>query len=476
MAPAGGEIDYTATLRLVSGANLAGRVIDFDYARGTERAPGDGTADAGIVDGNRIVLSKSVTTDGAGNATITVRDAAVTGTQQQGSETGGVLTAATGDNFAGDGSTLDGNADESASATTSFRAARSVGEVALNDPADGNAAGQIVTYTATVTNTDGSPLSGAVVQFSTESGFFTADERPDGREGVYTSLGRTTTATTGDDGRATVLLVIGRDEGFDDDGRVDTTVTAAADAGSDTDQYRFNSADPLNGGSVDLVRSPDAFQETNNANGAQAGDDEVLYDVFTYDQFGNEVAAPLVDLAASPSRVTLDQDEVASDFEREGDVSVGVSGDSSVDARVTATWEAGDATTADVNDTREFTDSETVAFYGIDYASLRLRPGVHRRRQPARRQHRHLHLHRAGPVRRADRGPLRRLLPQRSLRPAGRRQRRRVHRRGRCDQLHLPGLGRRRGHDHGHRHPQPQRRQHRGRGARVAGERDDQLR
>lgn len=101
-ADPGGSIAYTGSL-MIGGLPLVGRDVDLSYTRGLEAAASG--ADAGLVDGEEIVLDRTVTTDEEGAFSVTVADPAEAGDP---SETGGHLHAEA------------GAADTEASATADF--------------------------------------------------------------------------------------------------------------------------------------------------------------------------------------------------------------------------------------------------------------------------------------------------------------------------------------------------------------------
>lgn len=102
--------------------------------------------------------------------------------------------------------------------------------------------------------------------------------------GVYQDLGQEeqlTTADSGNDANTTgIVAAIGRDEGFDDDGRVTTTVTITAGGVTETRTITFDSRNALNLEEVELARRGDGP--------ATIGKD-VRFNLFARDQFGNLV-------------------------------------------------------------------------------------------------------------------------------------------------------------------------------------------
>lgn len=112
---AGGQVDYFGRL-VVEGEPLAGRRVDLAYDRGVEVVPGN-RADAAILTADGRSLGTTVTTNANGSFRVTVDDK---DENPLASETGGVLSAVTGDTVATETSTIDGNAATDAVSTTQF--------------------------------------------------------------------------------------------------------------------------------------------------------------------------------------------------------------------------------------------------------------------------------------------------------------------------------------------------------------------
>ncbi len=115
---AGGQVDYFGRL-VVEGEPLAGRRVDLTYDRGIEVAPGN-RADAAFLTADGRRLGTSVTTNGNGSFRVTVDDQ---DENPQAAETGGLLSAVTGDTVATETATVDGDAATDALSTTQFGAA-----------------------------------------------------------------------------------------------------------------------------------------------------------------------------------------------------------------------------------------------------------------------------------------------------------------------------------------------------------------
>lgn len=187
------------------------------------------------------------------------------------------------------------------------------------------APGQAQTGTVTVTAADGTPVDvGQVVTLTVDHGFFTTgrEETPsvkDAPAGNLEQSGATLSGLTDSNGEVTFHLGIERDAGFDDDGQVAAVVTAQAGTATKQQTASWSSANPLNGGSVEVVLSP-ADQQENPVAPAVSGD-RTYYDVVTRDQFGNPVDGQSVALYFSESSDDYDysEDSVVSDLALDGD-------------------------------------------------------------------------------------------------------------------------------------------------------------
>jgi hypothetical protein len=129
VAGPGGQIAVNGSLN-VAGKPLAGRRVAVTYTRGVELVPGN-TADAGLVDGANLTLSKTVTTDASGAFSFIVDDPVE---KPQGAEPGGKLALST---LAAAGGALTGNPNESASATTEFGSTKGKVKIALKGSSAG---------------------------------------------------------------------------------------------------------------------------------------------------------------------------------------------------------------------------------------------------------------------------------------------------------------------------------------------------
>lgn len=416
--PAGTSQNFVGTLALPDGTPLPNRLIDASFARGTEEAPGDGTADAGIVDKNgNIVLANSYVTDNNGQVTITVKDKAednpATPASEQGSETGGVLTVETGNTVATNSSTVDGDAGASDSAKVDFVSAASIGDVTLSNPTviavDGNTQyptpGRPEQYTVHVSSDTGTSLANRTVtidlsdpdaiMFATDTNGDPVAEGPNAESGDYKAAA-TKTVVTDANGDAIIVVGFERDSGFDDDGQNPLTVKATSDGESDSDTSTFSSgndeggyynvagdwvntdnAEPLHAGSVDISLASDDDQESTVLPKART-DQDVYFDLVTKDQFGNR-AKQDVDLSDGLSPAGFDNtwswwtpsNTGVSQFTTEDPAIMAFSNQATTQA-IKATWTVsgfGGGTQADAEDDVVTDTSETITWYVLDLAA-----------------------------------------------------------------------------------------------------------
>ena len=238
---------FTGNLALEDGTDLAGRDVVFNYTRGTEKAPANGTADAGIVDGANLVLTKTVKTDASGDASVDVKDPTETAPAKAGSELGGKLDAATGNTAATGASTLAGNASASDSSKVDFTSAASVKEVVLTRTDNGFAKpGDPVLYTVQVKSDSGTSLTGQDVSVTVDHGLlYQTDATGDAVEDMTTPISNDyvpatsqTTVNTGATGTAYVAWGVERDVDFDDNGSLIGTIKVTASGLDDTEKVR----------------------------------------------------------------------------------------------------------------------------------------------------------------------------------------------------------------------------------------------
>ncbi len=372
-APAGTSTLVRGSLVLPGGAGLPGRAIGLVFQRGTET---NGTADASMVaaDGTN-TLSRNVTTDGSGQFVVTVRDPAESPQQP---EKGGNIDA-----------TPAGNTDAAkADYGVDFLLSLVPGNLVIDpetalDTTGGKTPGRPVSSKVTVKTADGTTLANQAVTLTTTSGFFTpyaatfAGLTPDpapaaGNDaGRWKSLGSTTTVQTDANGVANFTLAIERDPGFDDDGLVASTVTAAVSGVSDTEVVDWTSANPYNGGKVRLELAPNALQESGVLPKAPTSD-KVVFDVFVEDQFGNLVGGETVAISDSSETATTSEPSVTTDFLRDGDFFATSTGEQ--DQVVTGTWTtethkySAATPPTPATGTETLTGTSTVNWYAVDFA------------------------------------------------------------------------------------------------------------
>ncbi|WP_243059286.1 Ig-like domain-containing protein [Nocardioides sp. SR21] len=364
-ALAGTSTDATATLELGDGTPLAGRSVSFSYSRaaGTDTSP-----DSGIVQssGTTVGLSRTVTTDATGKASVTIRDAAQT---PQGTESGTLSAETVNGNWIADTnpSQLDGDAEaEADDVDVDFVQSVTPGSVTFTDSDNwypqGATPGRPVSHEIQVLtgdldpNTAGDqtiPVVNGTVTVTVDHGFFVAfDQNGPVRDpapavgadtGEWKSAGTSITVTTDEDGYATFDVAIERDAGFDDDGEVTAVVTATAGAVSKTANQEWTSEDPLNGGETILEFSPADEQDAGNVLPDARPGTEVAFDVTVTDQFGNPVGGEDVRITDNTNDSELVGPEenwggwIVSDFDDDGDFYA--SSEEEDVQNVTATWE-----------------------------------------------------------------------------------------------------------------------------------------
>lgn len=279
-------------------------------------------------------------------------------------------------------------------------------EVSMQNLIDGMATpGRPVDLDIRVVNVDGTELTDLPVEISVNHGFLSpnaesaadleADPAPadGGLYGEWASIGTTKSFDTDDDGRTGAVVAIERDELFDTQNSVTTTVTIKAGNVTKTETVTFWSESPLNGG--DLSIELDDEQSVTVLPKAPTTEN-VYYNVFVTDQFGNLVEDELVELEdnlpgafmwSSWDGTEDDQNTVQSQLADQSpalELWSNVEGSQVVDGTWTTDvniWEDGDAVTAgfqaarDNNSTaaetsEEITDTAAaVDWYMIDFAA-----------------------------------------------------------------------------------------------------------
>ena len=364
----GGEATVNGTLRLWNGGpGLPGRPIQVsrDGGAGNAQFNQDTGADAATYD---------TKTDANGDFSATLDDPATPASGEN-----DVVTADT-TPWTHNGDT--DNANESASQDVNFVYSVTPGSVVVSDNGsdeNGESAGEIQDFKVTVKseddpNTAGDqsiPLTNQQVTLTLDHGYFT-DGVPQGAvgddAGVYDNDGQSITVKTDQHGEAVFKTSIGRDEGFDDNGKVTGTITADAGSVSDTDTQMWTSEDPLNPGEVTIDFAGPSDQDSTILPKARLGQMVDLV-VKAFDQFGNRVGNESVDLTDNSVHASVSPSTVTTDYDNEPDATT--SADRETDQKVTASW---------TNDT------EVLAADGADAGTA---PDVTRRPERNRDRRRH---------------------------------------------------------------------------------------
>ncbi|NHC23440.1 hypothetical protein G6553_09690 [Nocardioides sp. IC4_145] len=302
-APVNGSYTVVGRLALTGtgGANLAGRTVTI-----TEASVGNGDAafaptaqqpNGTTVSGD----TATATTDANGEFRVVLTDPTVAPNVTPTPESTVVSAVAQGLRGQDDVAT----ADAAGQITVNFAQQAQVGsiDVAVDSLFEGNPApGKPVDLDITVRGQGQGGQAGAVlgdvpVTVSVDKGFLSpnAETRNDlaldqGNDdagdlfGAYQDLGQQEELSTADAGNETgttgIVATIGRDEGFDDDGRVTATITVTAGGVTETRQVTFDSRNALNIEQVELAR---------RGSGAATIGQDVRFNLFARDQFGNLV-------------------------------------------------------------------------------------------------------------------------------------------------------------------------------------------
>jgi len=163
---------------------------------------------------------------------------------------------------------------------------------------------------------------------------------------------------------------MGRDTGFDDDGKVTATVTATVGGLTPTKSAQWDSTNPLNG-QVSVVLSSKSEQD-NPVDPAVAGD-RANYDVLALDQFGNRAGRELIEIAYTGDIDDWDysDDSKLADFTAASDIWLTSFRPATITA--TGTWEAAptelyiDSAGTSESGTATATDSTSASFYEVDF-------------------------------------------------------------------------------------------------------------
>ncbi|MGB0191887.1 MAG: hypothetical protein ACPF9W_13080, partial [Nocardioides sp.] len=188
--------------------------------------------------------------------------------------------------------------------------------------------------------------------------------------GDLTDLGQSITVVTDEDGEADFQIGVERSEEFDDDGMAEFDVTATAAGDTDTEEFEFDSSNPLNVGDV-IIDFAEVQPEVSNVLPMAPTTDDTRYTVMTTDQFGNMAGDVDVELDADNSGMVSD-DEVTTDVE--SPAMFDLSSNRAADVTPTGTVEGvalvldadGDAVEGD--DVEVTGDGPATQFYAVDFA------------------------------------------------------------------------------------------------------------
>lgn len=324
-AAAGSTATYTATLRLPDGTPLPGRAVRFTYAPN-----GDDVvvaAQANQPAGTTRVSDTAAddVTDANGAVQVALSDPANTPPR---SELDGMLDAVTqAGTVDNDNAAEDADAIEVDFVTNAGPAGSTVVITEDNDvvrPGEANAGTAVVTRPGATSTDPRVAVEGVGVTLTISEGFFTdgtIDEGAAAGEDApqLNSLGQTITVVSGPGGVVDFQTAIERSEQFDNDGLAEAVVTAAISGSTDTEDFDYTSANPFNGGTLELVQSPNS-EQANPVDPTLAGN-EVAFDVFTRDGYGNLVGNEPVVVTDSSDAATVSAN-TRSDFEADGDFTV----------------------------------------------------------------------------------------------------------------------------------------------------------
>ena len=315
-ALAGGGKTFDAKLVLEDGTPLSGRDVTFSYAPGdetpadtTDAANGDSFVSATQPAGTTRINNNSAkdTTDEHGVVSISLTDPSET---DQPKELGGDLNANTSGtpnpNGSGDvevdflRSLVPANSDD-----ISVDANEIFGQITPGRPAK---------LDISVENADGDELTDLPVTVTVNKGFLSpyagdidelvpaAQPAEGGLFGEWKSLGTSQVVSTDDAGWSGITAAIEDDPGFETDDEVTMSVTVKVGNVSKTVPVDFHSVDPMNPGEVTIVQAAD--QTVGVLPNAPTTED-VYYDVFVHDQFGNLVEDEAVTISDNGSPAEL---------------------------------------------------------------------------------------------------------------------------------------------------------------------------
>lgn len=291
VAKIGTTADVTGKLALEDGTPLSGREITLSFILGTEYDEDGSTGEADAA----IITNTLVTTSAPGAFSLKVEDLAETDTR---SELGGEVRAESdpltsanpqinGDNWGASGPNVAYHGVDFMTDQVPAGAKLTV----TYDNTEAGPAGTVEDLDIHLEDAFGDDLAGVLVTLDLDHGFFVDDNNgyggykaPEAGNYQWTpdSIGSTITVGTGASGNADADATIGRDAGFDDDGKVTAKVTGAVDGVSANDSIVWSSEDPLAVGEVSLVRTPGQTKVD-----PASTDRGVKFDLYAKDQFGN---------------------------------------------------------------------------------------------------------------------------------------------------------------------------------------------
>lgn len=386
-ATAGTDRKLKGSLLLENGTALPGRTVDLVLDRGARGS--DPQADGGfapVPPDTDPVLTQQAVTNGKGKFRVVLTDPLE---EPQGTELGGKVTAQT---AAAPGGTR--HPDTASSLSVDWVSTEPpVGSTVAVDDLGAGTPGTALASAVTVLGPDDSfdvdpatdglqgdadsdpdPVVGQLVTLTTDHGFFTETEPqptvPGEPVGNLVDLGTTLEAVTDDQGKVEIALGIGRDSGFDDDGRVTATVAAAAGTVTGSEDAEWDTANPMNG-KVEISLSRKR-EQVGPVDPALAGH-RTYFEVYAQDQFGNPVdGQPIVlDYDGDLDDWDYSDDSVVSDLDDHGDIWVVSYETASID--ITGTWLGAptlvytDTSGSTAAGTADVTGSALSEFYELDF-------------------------------------------------------------------------------------------------------------
>lgn len=361
-APAGGSLQVKGALELDDNTGLPGREVELTYAGGTNAAF--------VLANGATTPTVTLKTGADGTFSADLKDPAA---DPQPTETGTINGSTNPVNDKG-GDPDDPNATGTVGVRFFSATAPAGSKVTIAGLAD-TKPGVATSGTATIVDANNNPVPNTAVTLTVDGeSFFTdgsAESTAEGAKvGDLKSLGKSITLVSNNAGVVSFQVAIERSAEFDDDGLAEDIVTATISTGSDTEDVDYSSANPLNGGTVEVTFSDDQFQESGVLPKAPLTD-AVYYDIETTDQFGNEVSS---NVAVDDNGDGVTDFNVTTDF-TEGNVEFTTSSNTARDITPSATWTAPKnvygpanvplaATTTPIKD-----EGPTGQFYAVDFAN-----------------------------------------------------------------------------------------------------------